>query len=74
MSEKKKYFTLDREYVELKNLLKLLNLVHSGGEAKIRIQGGEAMVNGEVETRRSKKLYPGDKVTFDNETIEIIAP
>ena len=40
-------------------------IVASGGEAKERIQAGEALVNGEVCTMRGKKLRPGDVVTFD---------
>ena len=44
----------------------------SGLDAKIVIQDGEVSVNGEVETRRGKKLYPGDVVEFDGETIEIV--
>ena len=44
----------------------------SGLDAKIVIQDGEVSVNGEVETRRGKKLYPGDVVKFDGETIEIV--
>lgn len=60
------------EYVALSNLLKFLGLVGTGGEAKIRIQSGEAAVNGEEETRRGKKLRTGDVVTFDGKTISII--
>jgi ribosome-associated protein len=69
----KKSFTLTSDYIELKNLLKLVNLVQSGGEAKIRIQSGEAQVNGEIETRRGKKLYAGDIVIFDALEIKIIS-
>ena len=44
----------------------------SGLDAKIVIQDGEVSVNGEVETRRGKKLYDGDVVEFDGETIKIV--
>jgi ribosome-associated protein len=42
--------------------LKASNVVGSGGEAKVLIQGGEVRVNGEVETRRGRKLEKGDVV------------
>jgi ribosome-associated protein len=42
--------------------LKASNVVGSGGEAKVMIQGGEVRVNGEVETRRGRKLEKGDVV------------
>ncbi|OQY44385.1 MAG: RNA-binding protein [Anaerolineaceae bacterium 4572_78] len=48
--------------IELGQFLKLNNLVSSGGEAKILIQGCEVKVNGMVETRRKKKLRLGDVV------------
>ena len=52
------------EYIKLQDLLKLGDLVSSGGEAKLRIQDGEVSVNGEVCTMRGKKLRPGDVVSF----------
>jgi len=67
-------FTLEgREYIELKNLMKLASLVNSGGEVKMYCQNGEVQVNGEIETRRGKKLRVGDKVLFGIRQIEIIA-
>lgn len=48
--------------IRLGQFLKLANVVSSGGEAKIRIKGGEARVNGSVELRRGAQLHPGDKV------------
>ena len=61
-----------REYVELKNLLKLLNYVNSGGEAKVIIQNGEILVNEEVELRRGRKLKPGDIVKINEDQIKIV--
>ena len=55
------------EFIKLQDLLKLANAVVTGGEAKERIQAGEAMVNGEVCTMRGKKLRPGDVVAFDGQ-------
>ena len=51
--------------------LKASNLVGSGGEAKVLIQGGEVRVNGEVETRRGRKLMEGDVVEVGDERLEV---
>lgn len=61
-----------KEYIELNKLLKIHNLVGSGGEAKVRIrEEGEAKVNGEIETQVRKKLRAGDRVEFGGEVILI---
>lgn len=57
--------------IRLDQFLKLTGKVRSGGEAKVRIQAGEVSVNGEVETHRSRKLGPGDRVTVDGETVRV---
>ncbi len=62
-----------REYIELQQVLKLANMAHTGGQAKIMIQGGEVKVNGEVETRRRRKLYPGDVVEVAGEEFHLAA-
>ena len=51
--------------------LKASNLVGSGGEAKVLVQAGEVRVNGEVETRRGRKLKEGDVVEVGEERLEI---
>ena len=51
--------------------LKAAGLVGTGGEAKILIQAGEVSVNGDVETRRGRKLDEGDVVEVGNERLEI---
>ncbi len=51
--------------------LKAANLVGSGGEAKVVIQAGEITVNGEVETRRGRRLRAGDVVEVDDERLEV---
>lgn len=60
------------EYIKLGQAMKLGNLVSSGTDAKYVIQGGEVLVNGEVCTMRGKKLYPGDQITYDGMTMEIV--
>lgn len=59
------------EFIKLDAFLKWANVVASGAEAKLAIQDGFVLVNGEVETRRGKKLYKGDVVTFEGEDIEL---
>ncbi|MBL0744656.1 RNA-binding S4 domain-containing protein [Chryseolinea lacunae] len=51
------------EFIELKNLIKLLGWVNTGGEAMARIDNKEIKLNGEVETQRRKKVRRGDVVT-----------
>ena len=51
--------------IDLQDFLKLKGLVDTGGEAKFRVQGGEVKLNGEVETRRRKKLQRGDVVEIN---------
>ena len=62
---------LREEYIKLGQALKAAGLVESGVEAKEVIQEGLVMVNGEVDTRRGRKLYAGDQVVFDGEEIKI---
>ena len=63
--------TITTEFIKLQDLLKLANLVGTGGEAKIVIQEGEASVNGEVCTMRGKKIRPGDAVAYDGEELTV---
>ena len=51
--------------------LKAANLVGSGGEAKVLIQAREITVNGEVETRRGRRLQAGDVVEVEDERLEV---
>jgi ribosome-associated protein len=60
------------EYIELKNLIKLLGWVNTGGEAKFRIDNQEIKVNGEVETQRRKKIRRGDIVMSGNNQAEVL--
>lgn len=62
---------LREEFIKLVQALKAAGLVESGVESKEVIQEGLVMVNGEVDTRRGRKLYAGDQVVFDGEEIKI---
>lgn len=59
------------EFIKLGQALKAVGFVDSGVEAKEVIQEGLVLVNGEVDTRRGRKLYEGDVVSFENQTIKI---
>ena len=59
------------EHIKLGQALKLASLVEDGVEAKYVILDGLVKVNGEVDTRRGRKLYDGDVVTFENHEIKI---
>lgn len=54
------------EFIKLDSAMKFANIVESGAFAKDVIQDGLVKVNGEVETRRGKKLYDGDTFSFDS--------
>lgn len=58
--------------IRLGQFLKLANLVQDGFEAKIRIQYGEILLNGAVETQRGKKIQDRDVITFENKEYRIV--
>ena len=60
------------DFIKLGQLLKLANLVSSGVEAKVVIQNGEVTVNGSVDTRRGKKIYPQDVVEYKGKQVTVI--
>lgn len=64
--------TLD-ETIKLDQFLKLMGVVSTGGQAKMLIQAGEVLVNGELETRRGRKLVVGDRVSTMGEVFEVNA-
>ena len=59
------------EYIELNNLIKLLGWVATGGEAKAKIDQEEVRVNGEVETRRRRKIRVGDEIQYGQNRVKI---
>jgi ribosome-associated protein len=61
----------DHEFIPLNDLLKIMQLVETGGEANLRITYREVQVNGAVETQKRKKLRKGDVVEFGGERIVI---
>ncbi len=65
--------TIKDEYIRLGQAMKLAGLVGSGVEAKMVIQDGLVTVNGEIDERRGKKLYPGDVFEFQGEEVKVVS-
>lgn len=59
------------EFIKLGQLLKLAGLVENGVDAKIVVQDGLVKVNGEVDTRRGRKIVAGDIVEFEGNKIQV---
>ncbi|MDG5789400.1 S4 domain-containing protein YaaA [Evansella sp. AB-P1] len=64
--------TIHDEYMTLGQLLKELGVISTGGAAKWFLQETPVKVNSEMENRRGKKLYPGDKVEIENFGVVLI--
>ena len=64
-------FTLRDDFIKLGQLLKAAGIVDTGAEAKDMIVDGLVRVNGEVDLRRGRKVYPGDEVEVGNEIIKV---
>ena len=62
---------LKTEYIQLQQFLKLCGAASTGGEAKIMCQEGDILVNNQKETRRGRKLYPGDTVKVNGRTYTV---
>lgn len=60
------------EFIRLGQAIKLAGLVDEGFEAKAVIRDGQVTVNGEVDTRRGRKLYPGDTFSYQGKSFEIV--
>lgn len=65
-------FAVQGEYVELNQLLKLVGIADSGGAGKAIVARGEVSVDGQIETRKTCKLRPGQMVSLGNVRIRLI--
>lgn len=65
-------FELDRDHVELNQLLKLVGLCDSGGAGKAIVASGAVTVDGEVELRKTCKIRAGQRVVVDDVAIDVI--
>ena len=66
-------FELDREYVELNQLLKLTGLCDSGGQGKQIVASGAVYVDGQQELRKTCKIHAGQVVQIDDVEIRVVA-
>jgi ribosome-associated protein len=66
-------FELDRDFVELNQLLKLTGLCDSGGAGKQLVASGAVRVDGVVELRKTRKIHVGQRVTLGDAEIEVVA-
>ena len=60
------------EFIKLGQVLKAAGWVEDGVEAKFAVQDGKVSVNGETDTRRGRKLYDGDIVSYDGHEIKVV--
>lgn len=67
-------FELDREYIELCNLLKAVGVANSGGQGKLMVSNGDVQVDGLPESRKTAKIRAGQTVTCLGVTIVVSAP
>lgn len=67
-------FTLEGEYVELNQLLKLVGVCDSGGAGKMLVASGAVSVGGEVELRKTCKIRAGQVVSLGDVQINVMAP
>lgn len=65
-------YQLKDDYIELYKLIKVLDLVDSGAEAKLLIDQGVVMRNGEVETRRRAKIKADEELSIGEVTIKVL--
>ncbi len=65
-------FVLTEEYIQLIQLLKVLSLVGSGGEAKEVVREELVFCNGELETRMRYKVRKGDEIEFEENLIRVV--
>lgn len=63
---------LQKQPVELHKILKFEGMVPSGGVAKLAIESGDVVVNGQVETRKRKKMVAGDIIEFNGDSIILV--
>lgn len=68
---KSEIIKINDEFIKLDSLLKYSGIAETGGEAKVLIQSGQVLVNGEVCTMRGKKMRDGDKAQYGDRIVEV---
>lgn len=71
-SMEEEIIVLEDSFITLGQVLKLVNLISSGGMAKWYLSEFTIRVNGEIEDRRGRKLYPGDQIEFVEDQLKVI--
>lgn len=66
-------FTVDGEFVELNQLLKLVGVCDSGGAGKVIVASGKVKVDGKQELRKTAKIRPGQRVQLGDVMIKVLA-
>jgi ribosome-associated protein len=61
-----------KEYIELIKLIKILRICETGGQARLLVEDGVVLRNGEIEFRKRAKLRAGDRIRIMDFTVEII--
>ena len=64
----------EHEFITLQALLQITDFIQTGGMAKMFLAENEVLVNGELENRRGRKLFPGDKVKILDKEFLIVRP
>ena len=67
------YIQIDTEFIRLADLLKYAGAAETGGQAKLLVQDGQVLVNGEVCTMRGKKLRHGDQAAYRDTVYEVVS-
>ena len=70
--KQKKQVEITTDFIRLDAALKLANVVSTGGQAKMLIEGEQILVNGEICTQRGKKLRSSDVFSFENTVYVIV--
>lgn len=65
-------FKIEGEYIELLQLLKATGIAQTGGHAKMIVDEGLVIRNGEVEMRKRAKLVPGDVIVIDDISVKLV--
>ena len=65
------HIDINSDYIKLEQFLKLIDLVSSGGEAKLFILNNDILVNNIIEKRRGRKLYKEDQIFIDGQLYKI---
>ena len=73
MIDKTKEISITTPYLTLGQLLKIADIINSGGQAKEFLKTAKVAVNDISENRRGRKLYPGDKIVCGDQKIVIKA-